>query len=100
MIFTLRMSKISINSSIDSWVFGPGIEVVTRGALGSLGKKGVSSAEDSCIVAVATLAAGRAVLVMGRESGIRVRGRRREVVLKKDAMVRSCGEFGGKRRYR
>jgi len=41
-------------------------------------------------MAVAALAAGRAVLVMGRESGIRMRGRRREVVLKEDAIVKSC----------
>jgi len=40
------------------------------------------------MTAVATLAAGLAVLVMGRESGIRVRGLRREAVLRKEAIVR------------
>lgn len=61
--------------------------VLTRGAFGSSGKKGVSPLGVSCITAVATLAAGLAVVVMGRVEAKRVRGRRREAV-RRNAIVR------------
>ena len=68
---------------------GPGIAVRTIGPDGSCGKKGCSEPVCSRIRAVAALAAGFVVALIGRMAGTRVRGRRRDDARVKKAMTAS-----------
>ena len=63
------------------------MDVLIVGAYGSSGKNGISLVGASCITAVAALAAGLEVVVMGRFIAKRVRGRRREALRTKDMVI-------------
>ncbi len=86
------MSNVLSRCSIAFLLSGPGMDVLSRGPDGSLGKK-ASSALFACgFIAAATLAAGLAVVVTWRTARERgplrqVRGRSREVLRKMNAMI-------------
>ena len=81
------MSKTRSRSSIAFLLCGPGIAVRIVGACGSFGKKGCSASVCPIACAVATLAAGFVVVVIGRAEAKRERGRRRHEVRMNEAMV-------------
>ncbi len=91
-MFRLLVSNTLSNSSIAFLLSGPGIAVLTCGAVGSSGKKGCSAvAVVSCIIAVAALASGREDVVSVRWVARRVRGARRVVVRRNNVIVIMLG---------
>ncbi len=84
-MFKLLVSKTLSSSSIAFLLCGPGIAVRIVGLEGSLGKNGCSLPFCSTTLAVAALAAGLVVVVIGRmvEMGRRVRGCRRDEARRK-----------------
>jgi hypothetical protein len=64
--------------------------VRTVGPNGSLGKSGCSEPVWSTTWAVAALAEGLVVVVIGRIVGKRVRGRRRDDARRKEDMPKAC----------
>jgi hypothetical protein len=65
-MFRLLVSNTLVNLSIASWLFGPGIVVLTIGRLGSSGKNSCSPLEVGAD-AVAAEAIARVVIERGRE---------------------------------
>ena len=82
------MSKTLSRSSIAFLLFGPGMAVRIVGPNGSLGKNGWSVPICSTTCAVAALAEGLVVVVMGRIVEKCVRGRRRDDARRMEAMMK------------
>lgn len=89
-MFRLLVSKTLSKSSMACLLSGPGNVVRMCGLVGSSGKNGRSETMCSATCAVAILAAGLVVVVMGLVVERRVRGRRRDGARRIEGMADLC----------